>query len=144
VHRVDTSIEIAASAERVWSLLMDFPCYGRWNPFVRSIEGDASPGQTLRVFIQPPGARGMWFRPRVLVNEPRREFRWRGKVLVSGVFDGEHFFRLEPGPAGGLVFHQGELFSGLLVPFFRRALDGPTRQGFMAMNEALKRTAEGS
>jgi hypothetical protein len=43
---------------------------------------------------------------------------------------------------GGVTFHQGENFSGILVPLFRRSLDGPTKQGFVAMNEALKREAE--
>jgi hypothetical protein len=142
MHRLDTSIEINAPAERVWTLLMDFPAYGRWNPFVRSIEGNPAVGQSLKVFIQPPGGNGMRFQPRVLANQPKREFRWKGKVLVPGLFDGEHFYKLEPKSSAGVVFHQGEVFSGLLVPLFRRSLDGATRQGFVAMNEALKREAE--
>jgi hypothetical protein len=79
----------------------------------------------------------------VLIVDPEREFRWKGKFVVPGVFDGEHFFKLEPKSDRQLVFRQGELFSGLLVPFLRRSLDGGTRQGFIAMNEALKREAEG-
>ncbi len=42
------------------------------------------------------------------------------------------------------MFRQGETFSGLLVPLFRRSLAGATKQGFVAMNEALKREAEKS
>jgi hypothetical protein len=144
MHRLDTSIGINASTDRVWSLLMDFPGYGRWNPFVRSIEGEPTVGKSLKVFIQPPGGKGMRFKPQVLANEPKREFRWKGKVLLPGLFDGEHFFKVEPKPTGGLVFHQGEVFSGLLVPVLRRSLDGATKQGMVAMNEALKREAEGT
>jgi hypothetical protein len=62
--------------------------------------------------------------------------------LVPGLFDGEHYFKLEPKPGGGLVFRQGEMFSGLLVPLLKRSLDGATKQGFIAMNEALGREAE--
>ena len=62
--------------------------------------------------------------------------------MLPGVFDGEHYFKLEAKADGGLVFHHGELFSGILVPLFKRSLDGATRQGFIAMNEALKREAE--
>ena len=142
MHRIDTQIEIAASAERVWSLLMDFSGHARWNPFVRSIEGSPTIGESLNVSIQPPGARGMRFRPRVLAVEPMREFRWKGKLVIPGLFDGEHFFMLEPKSDARLLFRQGEVFSGLLVPLFRRSLDGATRQGFVAMNEALKREAE--
>jgi len=143
MHRLDTQIEINASAERVWSILMDFPGHARWNPFVRSIEGVPTVGKSLSVFIQPAGSTGMRFRPTVLVVEPKREFRWKGKFVIPGIFDGEHFFKLEPKSDTQLVFHQCEMFSGLLVPFLRRSLDGATKQGFVAMNEALKREAEG-
>ncbi|BBI99881.1 hypothetical protein FGKAn22_15740 [Ferrigenium kumadai] len=142
MHRLETQIEIAAPAERVWSLLTDFASYSRWNPFIRSIEGPLEVGRSLTVFIQPPGASGMRFRPTVLTVEPNRELRWKGRFLLPGLFDGEHYFRLERRPEGGLTFHQGETFSGILVPLFARALDGATRQGFIAMNEALKREAE--
>jgi hypothetical protein len=144
MHRIDTQIEIAASAERVWSILMDFPAYAQWNPFIRSMEGRPAPGQSLNVFMQPPGSGGMRFRPRVLIAEPMREFRWRGKLLMPGLFDGEHVFRLERGSGARVLFHQDELFSGLLVSFLKRSLDGATKQGFIAMNEALKREAERS
>jgi hypothetical protein len=141
MHRVETQVVINASADRVWSLLMDFQDYPRWNPFLTSIEGVAEVGQSLAVRIQPPGSNGMRFRPKVMVAEPGREFRWKGQLVVPGVFDGEHYFVLQPtGPQ--VVLQHGELFSGLLVPFFRRSLDGTTKQGFVAMNDALKREAE--
>ena len=141
MHRLDTQIEINAPAERVWTLLMDFPAYGRWNPFIRSIEGRAAVGETLKAFIQPPGSGGLRVAPVVLAADPNRAFRWKGKLLLPGLFDGEHFFELEPA-AGGTVFRHGEIFSGLLVPLLKGTLDGATRQGFIAMNEALKREAE--
>jgi hypothetical protein len=142
MHQLETQIAINASAERVWSVLMDFPSHANWNPFVRSIEGAPTVGQSLNVFIQPPGSGGMRFRPKVLMVKPAREFRWKGKLLVPGLFDGEHYFKLEPRAEGGIVFHQGELFSGILVPLFKKSLDGATRQGFVSMNEALKLEAE--
>jgi hypothetical protein len=142
MHRLETQIDIDAPAERVWSLLIDFPSYPRWNPFIRSIAGTLEVGQSLDVLIQPPGARGTRFRPAVLAVQPNRELRWKGKLFLPGLFDGEHYFKLEAKPWGGVTFHQGEIFSGILVPLFKRSLNGATRQGFIAMNEALKREAE--
>jgi len=84
----------------------------------------------------------MRFRPTVLAVEPQRELRWKGKLVVPGLLDGEHFFKLGPRSDTRLVFRHGEMFSGLLVPLLRRSLDGATKQGFLAMNEALKREAE--
>lgn len=142
MHQLETQIEIEAPIDQVWSLLIDFRSYPRWNPFVRSIEGTLAVGQSLKVFIQPPGSCGMRFRPIVFGLQPNRELRWKGKLFLPGLFDGEHYFKLEAKPGGGTTFHQGETFSGLLVPLFRSSLDGATKQGFVAMNEAVKREAE--
>ena len=99
---------------------MDFPGHNRWNPFVRSIEGTPRVGEPLNVVVQPPGGRAMRFRPRVLAVEPAKELRWKGKLFVQGLFDGEHIFLLEAKPNGSVLFQQGEIFSGLLVPFLKK------------------------
>ena len=142
MHRIETQIDINASAERVWSVLMDFPGYGRWNPFIRSIEGTPKVGESLNVYIQPQGSNGLHFHPTVLAVEAGHEFRWKGKLVIRGMFDGEHHFILERKSGTQVVLRQGETFSGVLVPILRRSLDGATKQGFVAMNEALKREAE--
>jgi uncharacterized membrane protein len=106
MHHLDTQIEINAPAERLWALLTDFPSYPRWNPFIRSIDGACEVGQSVNVFIQPPRSRGMRFRSVVLAVERNRELRWKGKLWLPGLFDGEHYFRLEPTTGRGLIFHQ--------------------------------------
>jgi len=145
MHEITTSIEIQAPPSRVWSVLVDFPAHARWNPFVRHIEGAPREGHTLKVFIQPGGGKGMTFRPTVLRAIPYHELRWLGHVLVPGIFDGEHFFRIEPLDGGRATrFMQGEQFRGLMVPLLRKSLDRGTRQGFEAMNRALKARVEAS
>ena len=74
--------------------------------------------------------------------EPEREFAWRGRTLVPGLFDGMHHFRLEPRSVDSVCFVHGEHFSGVLVPLLRRSLETTTRQGFETMNAALKTRAE--
>ncbi len=142
MHIIQTQILINASAERVWTMLLDFPAYPDWNPFIRSIEGEPDVGNSLEVLIQPAQKQGMRFRPTVLVMGKQRELRWKGKLLWAGLFAGEHYFKLEPQSNGGTLFKQGEIFSGLLVPFLKGSLDGATKQGFISMNAALKREAE--
>ena len=137
---IQTSIEIAASPSRVWEVLTDFPRHSEWNPFITSISGPLVPGEKLKVRIEPPGKGAMTFNPTVLIVEPERELRWKGKVLINGLFDGEHSFRLERS-ARGTRFEQGERFTGVLVPLLNGVF-GPTEQGFKAMNEHLKRRAE--
>ena len=38
----------------------------------------------------------MTFRPTVLAVNPGRELRWRGQLLLPGIFAGEHSFLIEP------------------------------------------------
>jgi hypothetical protein len=141
MRKLHTSIEIESTRQQVWEILTDFPSYPEWNPFIRSVVGEAVAGAKLRVRIQPPGGRGLTFRPRVLVAEPERELRWLGHLLVPRVFDGEHSFKIEQIDERRVKFDQAERFTGALVPLFGRTLE-PTRRGFEAMNEALKRRAE--
>ncbi len=137
-----SQIEIQASAERVWQLLTDFASFPQWNPFIRRASGNVQVGERLEVNIQPSGASGMTFRPTVLKAEPNRELRWLGRLLIPGLFDGEHIFTIEPLGTNRVRFVQREIFTGLLVPLFTRGLDTNTRRGFEEMNQALKVRAE--
>jgi hypothetical protein len=140
-RRIATSIEIDAPAGRVWSVLTDFTAMARWNPFIRSISGALTVGSKLSVHIAPPGKGGMRFKPTVVAVKPERELRWRGQLLLPGIFDGEHYFLLEPlGPERTRLTH-GEKFSGVMVAMFGGTL-AATEEGFKAMNAALKQRTE--
>jgi hypothetical protein len=136
-----TEIEIAAAPSAVWNVLIDFPRFRDWNPFIPSISGEVRVGARLEVLIASPSGREMTFRPKVLTLVPEQELRWRGHFLFRGLFDGEHFFRLvELGP-GRTRFVHGENFSGILL----RPMTGlltDTARGFVFMNQALKRRVE--
>jgi hypothetical protein len=143
MRRISTSIDIAAPSSRVWEVLMNFPAYSDWNPFIRQIAGSTNPGSKLQLTVQPEGGSAMSFVPEVLVCMPEREFRWRGRVLFKGVFDGEHALKLTESTAAACTFAQEETFSGVLVPLIMRgAMLAGTEAGFEAMNRALKARAE--
>lgn len=137
-----TEIEINAPSETVWGILWELETWAEWNPFITNVEGHASPDSRLRVTIHPPGGRAMVISPTVLEVEPLHELRWRGRLLLPGIFTGEHAFLLESDSHDGCRFVQRERFTGILIPFFKRMLTGPTKQGFEAMNQALKERAE--
>lgn len=143
MRELRSEIEIDAPPERVWQVLIDFGAYSQWNPFIRSIEGEPRVGSRLKVRIEPPGARGMTFRPTVRVAEPARELRWLGRLFVPGLVDGEHRLALEPLEGGRSRFIQSERFSGLLVGLITGTL-AATERGFEQMNQALKTRAEES
>jgi hypothetical protein len=141
-HRIETGIDINAPAARVWALLIDFDGMRSWNPFIKSISGNAAPGARLSVRIALPGKSGMRFKPQVLSVRPERELRWLGHLLVPGIFDGEHYFVLEPIDEHRTHLAHGEKFSGLLVGLVRSMLSSILKAGYEAMNVALKQQAE--
>ncbi len=138
MYEISTSIEIESTPDDVWAILVDFSAYTKWNPFILSIKGTAKKSERLKVLIKPADGKPMAFRPVVLVATPSKELRWLGRFLFPGLFDGEHYLRIEPISSNRVNFIQGERFSGLLVPFARSSLDNGTRRGFIAMNQALK------
>ena len=137
-----SGIDIHATPERVWQVLTDLPAYQRWNPFITSAEGEVRRGGRLTLRMQPAGGRAMTFRPTVLEATQGRRLRWLGRLLVPGLFDGEHSFTIRPLGAGQVRLVQQEDFRGLLVPLLARSLDRRTLPGFEQMNQALKRRAE--
>jgi hypothetical protein len=140
--RLKTSIDIDASPDAVWAVLTGLPAYPHWNPFIREASGTLAAGEQLELEIQPTRGRAMRFKPTVLVAEPGRELRWRGRLLMPGLFDGEHRFAIEQ-VDGGSRLVQEERFTGVLVPLLARSLRRGTLPGFELMNEALGERVEG-
>lgn len=139
---ISTKIIIKAPAAQVWATLTNFSAYAEWNPFIKSIRGQAKEDSSLEVNIQLPDQKPMTFRPQVLRAEVDREFRWRGKTFIKGVFDGEHYFILKPISSEETEFEHGEHFSGVLSGLLMRMIGEGTERGFKAMNQALKERVE--
>ena len=140
-RRIEADIEINATAARILALLTDFARMPSWNPFNKSISGNLAQRAHLSLYMAAPGKSGIPFGPTVLSVRPERELRWLGHVLLSGIFDGEHYFLLEPVGENRTRLTQGEKFSGLLVGLLSGTLTA-TEAGFKAMNAALKREVE--
>jgi hypothetical protein len=141
VRELRREIEIDAPPERVWAVVTDFAAYPEWNPFIRRISGELREGARLEVRIEPPGARATTFKPTVRAVDTNRELRWLGRLLVPGIFDGEHSLRIEQREGGGSRFVQSERFSGVLVGLFKGTL-AKTATGFEQMNAALRARVE--
>jgi hypothetical protein len=142
-RQIETEIDINAPAAKVWAVLTDFPHMPLWNPFITAIAGSLAAGERLTLTVHPPGKSGITIKPTLLKVSPERELRWLGHLFISGIFDGEHYFLLDPLGDDRTRLTHGESFSGVLVGFLQATLDA-TETGFNAMNAALKRQAEWS
>jgi len=133
---ITTTHEIDATPEQVWDVLLDFPSHERWNPFFSRVEGDAVVGQSITITARKGDGDGMSFTPTILEAQPGKILRWKGKLLVPGIFDGEHIFRLEELAGGRTLLHHSENFGGILIPLMGKVL-ADTEQGFNKLNVAL-------
>ena len=141
--QLNTSIEIQAEDSVVWDNLTDLQAYPTWNPFILQASGTLTPGGELKITLQGCDSDPMSFQPTLLEVRENRELRWKGKLLLPGIFDGEHIFQIIPQAGGGVLFVQQENFRGFLVWFMRGMLEDSTRCGFTSMNQALKTLSEG-
>lgn len=142
MRTIKSEIEIEASADTVWKVLMNHQEYPNWNPFIKELSGSTVPGEQLSATIKSEGNSPMSFKPVVLKNEVNEEFRWKGKLLINGIFDGEHYFLIEEISPNKIRFIQGENFTGILSGIFMIMIREGTKKGFISMNQALKSIAE--
>jgi len=141
-RQLRAEVEVEASPERVWEVLTDFAAYRQWNPFIVEGAGQAVPGSRLELRMRLPGRRPMAIRPEVLEAEPGRRLRWLGRLLVPGLFDGEHSFTLEPAGPGRVRVVQREQFRGLAARPILAMIGKPTLAGFQQLHQALKARVE--
>jgi hypothetical protein len=139
---IETQIDIAASANRVWQILTDFRAYPDWDPFITEIVGRPEQGARLRVRICPPGRSAITFKPIILVAAREWELRWHSRRIVPGFFDAEHSFQIRT-HGRFCRFLQSERFTGIMVSVIGDSLFDQMQQGFDEMNAALKLRAEG-
>ncbi|WP_174292513.1 SRPBCC domain-containing protein [Sphingomonas bacterium] len=126
-----TQFSVPQDPDQVWSVLTDFAGFNRWNSFMTAVSGKLAVGEKLSVTLSPSPGKQTTFKPTLLVVNNGRELRWRGRLLVKGVFDGEHYWTLTRNNRGGTDIRHGEDFSGLLVGVVK---PGSFKGGFERMN----------
>ena len=140
LKEVQTEIEINGPLEQVWRSFTDLSSYKDWNPFIKQAEGELRVGNDLKMFLQPPGGKGMEFHPKVITVIPNKEVSWRGRI--PGLFTGEHKFTLEIVGGNITKFKQQSTFTGLATKFIGDDFVEGGRKGFEEMERALKERAE--
>ena len=137
-----TTFPIAASAETVWGILVDFERWSEWNPSVPSITGDARLGGTLAMTLAMPGRPSAKVKAEITELVPERRFCWHGNVGGDRVFAGSREFEIDPQPDGTVLVTHIETVTGLLYPVFRAVMGRAIQEHHDNLNAALKDRAE--
>ncbi|HJU34743.1 MAG TPA: SRPBCC domain-containing protein [Nitrososphaera sp.] len=142
MKEVRSEIEISSFPENVWRILTDFASYDQWNPFINKIVGLPREGDKIEIYLETPGGKKRKYSPRITKIEEGRELRWFGKSSIPGFLNAEHIFTIDELEPEHVRFIQREVFDGLLTRVFGKGLDTDVRQGFIDMNDALKKRVE--
>ncbi|MBE7218191.1 MAG: SRPBCC domain-containing protein [Caulobacteraceae bacterium] len=134
-------IGIAAPATRVWEVLADLEGWAAWNPLHPKAEGRLSIGAPLAVELHVPGDAPTTQRVSVIDWVPNEQIVWAARY-GGGFMRSTRYMEIEALSEAGCVFSNGEIFAGLGARFAPKSLRARTRQGLVAMSEALKARAE--
>jgi hypothetical protein len=110
-------VNIAASAEVVWSLLIDAEGFPRWNSTVTRIEGQIIDGARIRIHV--PGT-ARTFTPRVSGFAPQHRMEWSDGLAT--IFKGVRTFLLQARDDSSTDFVMEERFSGIVFALTRKML----------------------
>jgi hypothetical protein len=133
----ESTADIAASPEAVWSVLTDGAAWSSWDSGVDGVDGQIRPDQTIT--IRSKVAPGRAFPVKVTTFEAPRELEFSGG-MPFGLFTGVRTYRLQP-TAAGTQFTMREEYSGPLVGLMWRSMPD-LAPSFQQFANGLKRQAE--
>ena len=143
---------IDAPVDLVWSVMLDLPAYGEWNPFIvradRSGGAEPAVGDDLRLHVKWRRGGGATSSERISRLEPPRadgdttrallEYEYLGLVARLRLVNGFRQQSLEQRAGGPTVYRTTEDFSGLAA----RVVVPMVQDGFARHAAALKARAE--
>ncbi|KAI0659644.1 hypothetical protein C8Q70DRAFT_1154379 [Cubamyces menziesii] len=155
---ISVSVDIDAPIEKVWEVLLDFPKYGEWNPFVRKqvitdenkkpLE-DQTPGAgrylLMTVHIPPTMDDSVSsttaFEQITHVESDKHRIAWKN-LLPQWLVKAERWQALSTNEEGKTVYETREVFAGIGAYFIKWFLGGNLKKSFDAMAEGLKTYSE--
>lgn len=136
-------IEINAPPEHVWKTIINFERYKEWNSQLQYLGGEVKPQGTLHLKLSVRGTDPYEFKSLVSYWVENKRFAWLAETGLPRIFDGEHFFELQPLDDGKTLVVNREEYRGVLsliikkLPMMKNA-----PEGFALMNAELKRYCE--
>lgn len=140
-YRVEDRIGVQAPPEVIWEVVADLEQWAAWNPTYPKAAGVIRIGEPLTLTLALPGQAQQEIKPRVLEWVPNEQLHWQ-LSLLGGMIKTLRYIEIQALAEASCIIDNGEIFGGLMGPSLGRRMSRPVRQGFRAMNEALKARAE--
>ncbi|KAI0651198.1 hypothetical protein C8Q79DRAFT_18231 [Trametes meyenii] len=155
---VNATVTIDAPIDKVWEILLDFPKYTEWNPFVRSqviTDKDKKPfddqtaaeGKYLLMTVHIPATFDNSASPQTpfeLITHVQPDIyrvAWKN-LLPSWLIRAERWQALSTTEDGKTLYETREVFAGVGAYAIKLFIAKNLEKSFEAMAEALKKCAE--
>lgn len=140
--KIDHTLEIAAPAAAVWSVIADLDRYPEWNPFVIACRSTLEPGTPIdmRVRVFPGIAQPQ--RETIFAHDPGRFLSYGVAPLPLGVLASTRSHAVTALGAERARYDSRFELRGWLAPVVQVLLGRRLVQGFAAMSAGIKARAE--
>ncbi|MDH4558480.1 SRPBCC domain-containing protein [Pseudomonas sp. BN417] len=138
------TVDIAAPAELVWSVLIDLQSYPQWNPFTVKVESGLRLGEPVNLFLPDPARPGELVHviEELVAFDPPRLLSWEMFASASNPDAARRDQVIEATGPESCRYYTTDLFLG---PTANQVMEvhGPwVKQGFDAVALAVKTRAE--
>ncbi len=142
MKEIKTEMQIAASPDKVWEILMNLPEWANWNPIITKIEGELKVGSELSITMaDEKGNPGRNYKSTITAIDEHKRFRFIGKMMAKFMFSADRIIELEESPKG-TRFTQREVYTGIMVSLFWKKMNTDATRMLRIMNLALKKKVE--
>lgn len=138
------TVEIAAPAELVWSVLVDLASYPQWNPYTVKVESSLRLGEPVNLYLPDPS------QPSALLHvieyladfQPPQLLAWEMRASADNPDAARREQIIERTGPASCRYHTTDLFLGATADQVMALHGAWVKQGFDAVALALKGRAE--
>lgn len=140
---IESEIEIAAPADKVWRVITNIENWSDFNPAINASAGVAKLGSEHSVTMrgEVPGEVGPTYMPKIMSFEDGKSYRWRAVMGAGFIFTNDKVFELQATQTGTLLKHK-EVFNGMMLPLMKGFMQEGVPPILDEMNKAFKTQAE--
>ena len=138
---VRAEIEIDASIDRVWKILLDLDSYGEWNPFTPTVESSLKLADPVHLHVRLLGRRLTHRVEYVTRNEPYT-LGWEMQMGARFLLHAQRRQVLTPLEGERTHYVSEDCFTGWLASLVKALFGGAMQRGFADCARGLKKRAE--
>jgi uncharacterized protein YndB with AHSA1/START domain len=135
--KIEHSLEIAASVDEVWSVIVDADRYAEWNPFVVGCKSSLVVGEPIKMKVKVLPWVAMPQKETILEHEPGKLLNY-GIAIPLGILASTRKHILTPLENGHTRYESQFCLSGWLAPLVDFMLGNQLRRGFSAMTVGIR------